>query len=118
LILADTSIWIDHFRNNNKAFASLLEDGQIAVHRFVIGELSCGNLKNRSVILGHLKDIPEVELADHDEVLGFIEERKLYGKGIGWIDAHLLASALLSGTPLWTAEKKLKTISASLGILF
>lgn len=118
MILADTSIWIEHLRKGNETFSELLEEGQVAVHRFVVGELACGNLKNRASILQLLSDLPEVDLAQHEEVLQFIEERKLSGKGIGWIDAHLLASALISGTPIWTADKKLRTISASLGILF
>ncbi|MCB0340564.1 MAG: type II toxin-antitoxin system VapC family toxin, partial [Bdellovibrionales bacterium] len=118
MILADTSVWVDHLRRANKAFVELLEDGDVATHPFVVGELACGSLKNRKTILDLLQDLPEVDVASHNEVIELIESRKLMGKGIGWIDAHLLAAALISGTPLWTADKKLRTISAALGVLF
>lgn len=118
MILADTSVWVDHFRKANKDFVELLNDGEVATHPFVVGELACGNLKNRRTIIDLLKDLPEVDVANHEEVFELIESRKLMGKGIGWKDAHLLAAALISGTPLWTADKKLRTLSASLGVLF
>lgn len=118
MILADTSVWIDHFKKANKTFIELLEDGKIAIHPFVIGELACGNLKNRKQILELLDDLPKVELADHQEVLELIVNKELMGKGIGWIDAHLLASALISGTGLWTGDRRLRTIAAALQVLF
>ena len=117
MILVDTSIWVDHLRKGNKRLTTLLNDTQVACHPFVIGELACGNLKNRRRILDLLADLPRVDLAQHSEVLELVETRKLSGQGIGWIDAHLLASALLSGTPLWTADKRLRGLSALLGIL-
>ncbi|MCB0328075.1 MAG: type II toxin-antitoxin system VapC family toxin [Bdellovibrionales bacterium] len=118
MILADTSIWVDHFRKANTAFVELLENGEVATHPFVVGELACGNLKNRQTIIDLLSDLPKVDMAIHEEVLQLIESHMLMGKGIGWIDAHLLAAALISGTPLWTADRKLRTLSASLGVLF
>lgn len=118
MILVDTSIWIDHFRKGSDDLAALLNKVEVATHPFVIGELSCGNIKNREGILSLLNELPKVTVAEHEEVLELIESRKLMGNGIGWIDAHLLASSLLSGTPLWTADKRLRSVSAILGVLF
>ena len=118
MILVDTSIWVDHLRRGSHELASLLQRVEVATHPFVIGELSCGNLKNRKAILELLAEVPRVTLAEHEEVLELVESRKLMGNGIGWMDAHLLASALLSGTPLWTADKKLRSLSAVLGVLY
>jgi len=118
VILVDTSIWVDHLRRGSHELASLLQRVEVATHPFVIGELSCGNLKNRKAILELLAEVPRVTLAEHEEVLELVESRKLMGNGIGWMDAHLLASALLSGTPLWTADKKLRSLSAVLGVLY
>ncbi len=118
MILVDTSIWVDHFRNGIDELASLLQRVEVATHPFVIGELSCGNLKNRKEILELLVELPRVTVAEHEEVLELVESRKLMGNGIGWMDAHLLASSLLSGTPLWTADKELRSLSAVLGVLY
>ncbi len=118
MILVDTSIWVNHFREGCDELVSLLQRVQVATHPFVIGELSCGNLKNRKSILGLLAELPRVTIAEHEEVLDFIESRKLMGNGIGWIDAHLLASSLISRAPLWTADKKLRAISAALGVSY
>ena len=118
MILVDTSIWIDHFRRGSDELVSLLQRVEVATHPFVIGELSCGNLKNRKAILALLAELPRVTIAEHEEVLELVESRKLMGNGIGWVDAHLLASSLLSGAPLWTADKKLRSLSAMLGVLY
>ena len=118
MILVDTSIWVDHLRRGSHELASLLQRVEVATHPFVIGELSCGNLKNRKAILELLAELPRVTLAEHEEVLELVESRELMGNGIGWMDAHLLASALLSGTPIWTADKKLRSLSAVLGVLY
>ncbi len=118
MILVDTSIWVDHFRKGSDKLASLLQSVEVATHPFVIGELSCGHLKNRGAILELLAELPQVTLAEHEEVLKLVESRKLMGTGIGWRDAHLLASALLSGTPLWTADTKLRSLSAMIGVLY
>ena len=91
---------------------------EVATHPFVIGELSCSSPKNRKAILELLAELPRVTVAEHEEVLELIESRKLMGNGIGWMDAHLLASSLISGTPLWTADKKLRSVSAALGVLY
>ena len=118
MILVDTSIWIDHFRRGSDELTSLLQKVEVATHPFVIGELSCGNLKNRKGILTLLAELPQVAIAEHAEVFELVESRKLMGNGIGWIDAHLLASSLLSGAPLWTDDKKLRSLSAVLGVLY
>ena len=115
MILADTSVWIDHFRSGNRELADLLNRNLILVHPFVIGELACGNLKNRVKILSLLADMPATKVATDNEVLYFIEQAELMGKGIGYIDAHLLAAVSLSSPArLWTRDKKLKSIAHGL----
>jgi len=118
MILVDTSIWVEHLRKGIPELASLLNKTEIVCHPFIIGELSCGNLKNRKQLLLLLKDLPQVIIAAHDEVLTLIESRNLMGHGVGWVDSHLLASALLSNCPLWTADKKLRSLAAALGVLY
>jgi len=93
-----------------------LSTGQVATHPFVIGELACGNLSNRDEILALLSELPRVSIATHDEVLHLIERHRLTGKGLGWIDLNLLASALISRIPLWTKDRRLATIARTLGI--
>jgi predicted nucleic acid-binding protein len=110
MILVDTSVWIEHFRSGSNGLDALLNDGQVACHPYVIGELACGNLKNRTRILSLLQDLPKAVQADDDEVLQFIEEHQLMGKGLGFIDLHLLASALMTRIPLWTADKRLREL--------
>ncbi|MBI2072288.1 MAG: VapC toxin family PIN domain ribonuclease [Gemmatimonadetes bacterium] len=116
MILVDTSPWVDHLRRGNARLASLLEDGEVACHRFVIGELALGNLENRSAILEYLSNLPSAPVAEHDEVVGVVERRRLMGTGIGWVDAHLLASCLLAHLPLWTLDKPLATQARRLGV--
>ena len=118
MILVDTSIWVEHLRHGNRDLAALLRDMQVLVHPFVTGELACGNLKNRKEILQLLKELPQAALAEQEEVMQLVETRRLMGRGIGWTDAHLLASSLLSGAPLWTGDRKLRTLAAALGVLY
>ena len=108
ITLVDTSVWIDHLRKGNPQLATLLNEGAVCCHRFVIGELACGTLRNRDELLGLLQALPEAQLAEHKEVLNFIVERKLAGRGLGWIDMHLLASALLENCKMWTFDKALR----------
>lgn len=117
MILIDTSVWVDHFRRRNPRLIDLLEDDKALTHPFVIGELACGNLKNRTEILILLSEMPQATLAHHEEVLSLIDLRHLNGRGIGWIDAHLLASARLSHAQLWTADKKLRAVALEMGVL-
>ena len=118
MILADTSIWIDHLRKGNEFLSSLLEKGVVLIHPFIIGELACGSMVNRHEILGLLRTLPDVGTADHAEVLHLVTEKRLHGRGIGWIDAHLLTAALLAHSYLWTSDKRLRLIAESLGIAF
>jgi predicted nucleic acid-binding protein len=117
MVLVDTSVWIDHLRKGDDGLTSLLLNAAVLIHPFVIGELACGNLHNRNRILGLLGDLPASRVADDREVLFFIERNDLMGHGIGYIDAHLLASAsLTSATCLWTVDRKLNNIAVQLGL--
>lgn len=118
VVLVDTSVWIDHLRRNNAELANLLNDGDVVCHPFVIGELACGNLGNRAQILSLLNTLPAAIQAKHEEIMQFIENYYLMGQGLGYIDVHLLASALLTQVSLWTFDKKLNEVSARLEIAF
>lgn len=107
MVLVDTSIWIDHFRRGRSQLRELLCEGQVLCHPYIIGEMACGYLEPRAEILKLLQQLPQSELAEQDEVLNFIEKRRLVGTGIGYIDAHLLASALLSRAAIWTRDQRL-----------
>ncbi|MBK9168888.1 MAG: PIN domain-containing protein [Bryobacterales bacterium] len=116
MVLADTSVWIHHFRYGEPELADRLSGGLVVMHPFVCGELTCGNLKHRTAILAHLQALPEAKQASSEEVLQLIDRRRLWGRGLGWIDAHLLASALLSNCYLWTLDKRLAQTAAELGV--
>jgi len=116
MILVDTSVWIEHLRVGSDRLKALLFDEQVLCHPLIVGELACGMLKKRDEILSMLRALPESHLLDHDEVLTFLEARRLYGRGIGWVDAHLLASTLLTGCTLWTLDKPLRRAAAHLNI--
>jgi predicted nucleic acid-binding protein len=114
MILVDTSVWVEHLRNGSQRLKTLLHNEQVLCHRFVLGELACGMLHQREEILGNLRALPEARVAEHEEVLHLLEARRLYGRGLGWVDANLLASALLSGCTLWTLDKTLRRAAAAL----
>lgn len=116
MVLADTSVWIEHFRHRQRTLADRLSDGLVLMHPFVSGELACGNLKERAAILSHLQALPQSRLASNAEVLQLIEDRRLWGRGLGWIDAHLLASALLSNCLFWTLDIRLAKTARELGL--
>jgi predicted nucleic acid-binding protein len=117
LILADTSVWIDHFRSGNEDLQRLLEQGQIVVHPFVIAELALASLRHRTQTLALLDLLPQVQIAQMNEVRLTIEARRLYSLGIGLADAHLIASVLIdSPTLLWTRDKRLQGAADTLGI--
>ncbi|MEW6770867.1 MAG: type II toxin-antitoxin system VapC family toxin [Bacillota bacterium] len=118
MVLVDTSVWVLHLRERNTELEELLNDGDVVCHPFIIGELACGNLKNRSEILSLLQALPMATQAEHEEVMQFIDKYRLMGKGLGYIDMHLLASALLTEVPIWTLDKKLNEVSIKLGIGF
>jgi len=107
LILIDTSAWVGHLRGGNERLRTLLHDGLVLVHPFVLGELALGRLKRRAEVLGLLEELPKAKAANHEEVLEFVERHALAGSGIGWVDAHLLVSAALSGASLWTLDRRL-----------
>lgn len=117
-MLVDTSVWIDHLRHGNGRLADSLENGEVECHPFVIGELACGRLSRREEILALLRALPQVVEADHDEALAFIESNRLMGQGLGFIDVHLMASAILTKTPLWTMDERLAAGARRLGIAF
>lgn len=116
MILVDTSVWIAHFRTGGSKLGDLLGQALVMVHPFVMGELACGNLKNRARILNDLEALPSAVAATQQEVLRLVESRKLWGLGIGWIDAHLVASALLSNCQLWTLDGKLVRAAAAVEV--
>jgi predicted nucleic acid-binding protein len=107
VILADTSVWVEHFRHGSPRLRELLEAGEVAMHPMVLGELACGNLARRGDTLHRLAHLPVIAQLPDRVVLEAIEIRRLWAKGIGWIDAHLLAACLVSGTQLWTMDQRL-----------
>lgn len=117
MILVDTSVWIDHFRQGDRELERLLNAGRVLAHPFVIGELALGSLRNRKVVLGALQDLPQACTATDAEVMNYIDREELYGLGIGYIDTHLLAATRLTpGALLWTRDKRLFTATARLGL--
>jgi len=118
VILADTSIWIQHFRRRLPELAAHLNLGQIRMHPIVIGELATGTLANRQKTLALLHSLPHSSTATADECLALIETHSLYGKGVGWSDVQLLAAALLSGDVLWTLDTRLEDAAKNLGIAY
>lgn len=117
-VLVDTSVWITHFSKGSPELRRLLTAGEVLTHSLVIGELACGNLRNRAEVLTLLRRLPVARPATDDEVLEFLEARKLVGRGLGLIDVHLLASAALSHVPLWTADKRLRDAAEGLGLAY
>jgi predicted nucleic acid-binding protein len=116
MILADTSVWVAHLRMGSERLRSLLHTEQVLCHPMIVGELACGNLHNRQEILSALMALPEAHVAEHGEVLRFLETRRLYSRGLGWVDVSLLASALLTRCTLWTLDKPLRRAATVLGI--
>lgn len=114
MVLVDTSVWVAHLRERNAELAVLLNNGEVWCHPFIVGELACGNLKDRAVIISYLEFLPMSATAQHEEVLAFIENNRLMGKGLGYVDVHLLVSAILTGAPLWTFDKRLAQVAARL----
>jgi predicted nucleic acid-binding protein len=116
MVLVDTSVWVSHLRDGNVGLEKLLNHGEVVSHPFIVGELACGNLKNRHEILSYLQSLPMTILAEDEEVLRFIENNQLMGKGLGYIDVHLIASAVLTDVPLWTFDKTLEKITKKIGL--
>ncbi|MEW5692248.1 MAG: type II toxin-antitoxin system VapC family toxin [Candidatus Hydrogenedentota bacterium] len=116
MILVDTSVWVDHLRNKNNELEQLLNNGNVVCHQFIIGEIACGNIKNRSLIISLLLELPQIVCINFDEILIFIEKNDLIGKGLGFIDVHLLGSAVLHNVRLWTLDNTLSYHADRLGI--
>jgi predicted nucleic acid-binding protein len=118
MVLVDTCIWVDHLRHGNARLASLLDEGVVVCHPFILGELACGDLPDRAKTLSYLEELPQTDVAGHDEVMSLIDVHRLMGTGLGFLDAHLLASARLSGAAIWSKDTALKRAAAKLGVLF
>lgn len=118
MVLVDTSVWVDHLRIKNARLDNLLNESEVLCHPFIVGELACGNITNRVEILSLLRALPMSAIAEHNEVMSFIDNYHLMAKGLGYIDMHLLASAMLTSVPLWTLDKKLNKVSSELGLNF
>lgn len=116
MILADTSVWINFWRHGNERLARVLTQGQVVVHPFVRGEIALGVIAGRGEVLEHLDSLERPRVAEHAEVLALIERTPLWGRGIGWVDAHLLASAMLDRAELWTLDIRLARVAADLGV--
>ena len=117
-MLADTSVWIDHFRQGDARLKAALEAGTVWMHPFVLGEIACGNLASRARILALLHSLPALPAATDKEALYFIDRHKLMGCGIGYIDVHLLAAASLADVPIWTKDKRLHALATELGLAY
>lgn len=119
LILADTNVWIDHFQRKSRALAEHLVEGEILLHPLVLGELALGQYRDRDLIFGFLREMPLAKEVEHLEVITLIDQRKLFGLGVGLVDVLLLASALI--TPdclLWTGDKRLANIAQQMGVAY
>jgi predicted nucleic acid-binding protein len=118
MVIVDTSIWVTHLRQGSRQLEKLLYDAEVMCHPFIVGELACGNLKNRTEIISLVQSLPMAPTIEFDEFLFFIDRNHLMGKGVGFVDVHLLASAQLTGMPLWTADKRLKSAAHQLELTF
>lgn len=118
MILADTSVWVDHLRAGNRRLADLLSSSAVCCHPMVTGELACGNLRHRKEIISLLHAQPTLDHVTDDEILFFIEKHHVHGKGLGLVDMHLLSSCQLAGARLWTLDKRLKQASSRIGVGF
>jgi predicted nucleic acid-binding protein len=117
MILVDTSVWIDHLRIGDKRLGDLLNTSSVLMHPFVVAEIALGQLRQRAVVLETLSDLPTATLATNAEVLGFIDRHILFGRGIGYVDVHLLAATRLTpSATLWTTDRRLQKVAADLGL--
>jgi predicted nucleic acid-binding protein len=117
VILVDTSVWIGHLRAGDSLLARMLETAVVLTHPFVIGEIALGHLRQRTQVLGMLQDLPRAAVASEQEVLAFIDRQELFGDGIGYVDAHLLASVRLTqAAGLWTHDKRLANAAKRLNL--
>ena len=115
-MLVDTSVWVEHLRRGVPVLSALLGRGEVECHPFIIGELALGVLRRRSEVLTLLQKLPQLRVASHDEVLTLVDQHRLAGRGIGWVDVHLLASSVLDHSLLWTRDKSLSGVAETLNI--
>lgn len=118
MILVDTSVWVEHFRRGHAGLAALLRDGLVHTHEFVIGELATGGLSRRGEVLGLLDALPRAQTASHEEAMALLDRRRLWGRGLAWVDTHLLASAVIESRPLWTLDKRLAEAAGALRVAY
>lgn len=116
MIVVDTSVWVEHLRQGSPRLRRLLEEGEVLCHPHVIGELACGTLTRRGEVLGLLRALPRATVASDEEAHRLVEAHGLHGRGIGWIDVHLVASALLSDAELWTLDRRLEREARRAGV--
>jgi hypothetical protein len=117
MILVDTSVWVEHLRTSDEMLIALLNGGEVLGHPFVTGELALGNLRRRDPFVTDLQDLPQAIVASDEDVLHLIDRQALFGRGIGYVDAHLLAAArLTTGSKLWTRDRRLQAVAAQLGL--
>lgn len=118
MILADTSVWIDHFRRGSASFARQLESGEVATHTVVLGELASGNLLRREETLTALRRLPSLKEGSSEECFSYLEAHRLFGIGLGWNDIQLLVAAQLSHARLWSLDRPLARAAKKLNLLF
>jgi predicted nucleic acid-binding protein len=117
VILVDTSVWVDHLRSADAILGTLLDGGEVITHPFVIGELALGGMHRPEAVLRDLRRLPQAVSASHAEVLHLIDRQALFGRGIGYVDAHLLAATrLTAGSRLWTRDRRLHAVAVGLGL--
>lgn len=117
MILIDTSVWVDHLRRREPRVVAALDGGGVLMHPFILGEVACGNLRHRARVLALMRDLPRAPVATEAEALDFIDRRRLMAQGIGYIDVHLLASVVLTGTArFWTRDRRLAIVADDLGL--
>ena len=117
-LLVDTSVWVDHLRKDDALLADALADRRVAMHPHILGEIALGPLKNRRTVLSLLANLPQAPVATDQEAQTLIERRRLFGRGVGYVDAHLLATASLApGLAIWTRDKRLIGVASDLDLL-
>lgn len=118
MVLVDTSVWIDHFRRSHEGLKRLLLDREVLCHPFIVGELACGQLRHRAEMLKLLQLLPRAVAVTNEETFRFIEDHQLFGRGLGWVDVHLVLSARRSGCPVWTLDRRLRDTCRRLNLAY
>lgn len=119
MILVDTSVWVDHFRNPEPDLLKILDAGEVLMHAMIVGEIACGNVPNQAEVLRKMNNLPAIDESSHAEVLSMIDSKSLMRRGIGYIDAHLICSVLnREGVTLWTRDRRLRQVAEDIGIAY